>query len=325
MADVEEAWAADMLYGCEPSSAPPTETLVVDEGEKPRGPEKSGAAAATEDSVQLDAERQPDESAPPDVNAGAKKTAIVLGAALLCAVAVIVTALVTFSDTAPAPSTRLMPSAAASAAPVPTTALPRADQDQAIPYTASADCPAGSTSAQALTDTTTDSAWVCARGAQGARVDGQVLRVDLGNSHVLSAVSITPGWVAKTPGGKDEWQQHRVVSRLQYIFDDTDRTIFTQDTGNTHGPVTTTLPHKVLASRVTVVILQTARPPASPLPSVTQPVSPGFGESVLGPDSAPLPADSTVSADPPPMQESTDPVDATFAVSALKFIGHEPN
>jgi hypothetical protein len=39
---------------------------------------------------------------------------------------------------------------------------------------------------------------------------------------------------------------------------DTDRTIFTQDTGNVHGPVTMPLPHKVLASRVAVVILQTA-------------------------------------------------------------------
>ena len=77
-------------------------------------------------------------------------------------------------------------------------------------------------------------------------------------------MSVTPGWVAKTPGGKDEWLQHRVVTRLQYIFNDDDRTIFTQDTANAHGPVTTPLPRKVLASRVTVVVLQTSRPPASP-------------------------------------------------------------
>jgi hypothetical protein len=325
MGDVEEAWAADMLYGCEPSSAPPTETLVVNEREKTSGAAESGAAAATENSVQLDAEPRPDESAPPDANAGAKKTAIVLGAALLGAVAVIVTALVTFSNTAPAMSVRPTPSTAASAAPVPTTALPQADQDQVVPYTASANCPAGSTSAQALIDTISDSAWVCVRGAQGATVDGQLLHVDFGRSFVLSAVTVTPGWIAKTPGGKDEWLQHRVVTRLQYIFNDTDRTVFTQDTGNAHGPVTTPLPRKVLASRVTVVILQTARPPASPLPSVTQPALPGFGDSVLGPDGAPLAADSTVSTDPPLGDASTDPVDATFAVSALKFLGHEPN
>jgi hypothetical protein len=112
---------------------------------------------------------------------------------------------------------------------------------------------------------------------------------------------------------------------VQYVFNDTDRTIFTQDTGNTHGPVTTPLPHKVLASRVTVVILQTARPPASPLPGATEPAAPGFGDSVLGPDGAPLLPDATASADPDPLGDSADPVDATFAMAALKFLGHEPN
>ena len=79
------------------------------------------------------------------------------------------------------------------------------------------------------------------------------------------------------------------MTRVQYIFNDDDRTIFTQDTGNTHGPVTTPLPKKVLASRVTVIMLQTSRPPASPLPSAEDPALPGFGDSVLGQDGAPLP------------------------------------
>jgi hypothetical protein len=316
MGDTEENWAAELLYGSEPSAAPPTVTLVADEAEM--------RSAPGDDAVELDSSGAPatvDE--PPDVNAGAKKTAIVLGGAFLCAVAVIVAALVTFSDT-PSPP-RPAPLMAVSAAPAPTpTALP-ADQDQAVPYIASANCPAGSTSAQALTDTSSDSAWVCVRGSEGATVDGQVLHVDLGRSYVLAAVTVTPGWVAKTPGGKDEWLQHRVVTRVQYVFNDTDRTIFTQDTGNTHGPVTTPLPHKVLASRVTVVILQTARPPASPLPSATEPVAPGFGDSVLGPDGAPLLPDATASAGPNPLGESADPVDATFAMAALTFLGHEPN
>jgi hypothetical protein len=317
MVDDDVDWGSDMLYGSEPSAAPPTETLVADEPEMRSVPD--------DEAVELDSAGAPaagDE--PPDVNAGAKKTAIVLGGALLCAVVVIVAALVTVGDAAP-PRARPAPLTAVSAVPAPTpTALP-ADQDQAVPYTASANCPAGSTSAQALTDTSSDSAWVCVRGSQGATVDGQVLHVDLGRSYVLAAVSVTPGWVAKMPGGKDEWLQHRVVTRVQYVFNDTDRTIFTQDTGNTHGPVTTPLPHKVLASRVTVVILQTARPPVSPLPSTTEPAAPGFGDSVLDPGGAPLLADATASADPDPLGDSADPVDATFAMAALKFLGHEPN
>jgi hypothetical protein len=317
MGDTEESWAADVLYGSEPSAAPPTETLLADDVEMGSVPDG--------EAVELEPDSAPAAAgAPPDINAGAKKTAIVAGGALLCAVAVIVAALVTVSDSTSSP-TRPAPLIAASAAPAPTpTALP-ADQDQALPYTASANCPAGSTSAQALTDTSSDSAWVCVRGAAGATVDGQVLHVDLGRSHVLAAVSVTPGWVAKTPGGKDEWLQHRVVTRVQYVFNDTDRTIFTQDTGNTHGPVTTSLPHKVLASSVTVVILQTARPPASPLPSATEPAAPGCGDSVLGPDGAPLLADATATADPDPLGQSADPVDATFAMAALTFLGHEPS
>jgi hypothetical protein len=321
--DAEDDWAVERLYGSEPSAAPPTETLVADEVEMPSD------AMGPDEGVDLDAgDARPGVEEQPDVNAGAKKTAMVLGAALLCAVAVIVAALVTFSDTAPAPSARPTPPAAVSAAPAPIPTAAPADQDQAVPYTASANCPAGSTSAQALTDTSSDSAWVCVRGSQGATVDGQVLHIDLGRSYVLAAVSITPGWVAKTPGGKDEWLAHRVVTRLQYNFNDTDNTVLTQDTANTHGPVTAPLPHKVLASRVTVVIQQTTRPPASPLPSpeATGPDLPGFGDSTLGPDGAPLPPDATASADPAPLgEQDSDPVDATFAVSALKFLGHEPN
>ena len=269
--------------------------------------------------------RQPDT---PDVNAGAKKVARLLGVGIACAVAVSAVALTGFRDEAPEPPS-LAPSTVLAPPPPPQPASsPTSDSDQAIPYTASANCPTGSTSAQSLTDTTSDSAWVCVRGPQGATVDGQVLRVEFDRSYVVAAITATPGWVAKTPGGKDEWLQHRVVTRLQYMFNDTDHTIVTQDTANTHGPVTTALPHKVLASAVTVVILQTSRPPASPLPT-TGPDAfalPGFGDSMLGPDGAPLPPDATSTTDPLRCgDEDSDPVDATFAMSQLTFLGHEPN
>jgi hypothetical protein len=171
---------------------------------------------------------------------------------------------------------------------------------------------------------------VCVRGAPGGQVDGQVLHIDLGRSHLLTAVSVTPGWVAKTPGGKDEWLAHRVVTRLQYIFNDDDRTILTQDTGNAHGPVTTPLPHRVLASRVTVVILQTSRPPASPPPNPAQAASaqPGFLDSVLGAANGPAPSDATQTSAPaadPAEQLTGDPVDFTFAIAAMKFFGHQPD
>jgi hypothetical protein len=348
----EDQWLATALFGQESSAAPTAVISPADDAaflhedfddfdDAADHPVSEEQRAATDD-AEPDADPEPvDLDGPPDpepvdtadlgdANAGSKKTALVLGAGLVVAIVAIVGAFVTFSPDTPAAPDTPTPTAAAVASGAPTSAPPPPpDQDQAVAFTASANCPAGSTSAQALTDTASDSAWVCVRGAPGAQVDGQVLHIDLGRSYVLSAVSITPGWVAKTPGGKEEWLAHRVVTRLQYVFNDDERTIFTQDTGNTHGPVTTPLPKKVLASRVTVIILQTSRPPASPAPTAdaAAPAQPGFLDSVLGQGNGPIPADATqtIQPDPDPMgQDLSDPVDSTFAVSALKLLGHQP-
>ena len=156
-----EEWGTDRLRGREPSACPPTEKLV-------EGGDFTGSA----EPIDLDAENTaaPDDESgePADVNAGAKKTAVVLGAGLVVAVVAIVAALVRFGDSPRPPAPR---------DPLRRRPRPRVGaehrggrrriKDQAIPYTASADCPPGSTSAQALTDTTSDSAWVCVRGAPG--------------------------------------------------------------------------------------------------------------------------------------------------------------
>ena len=181
----EDEWAASRLFGHEPSAAPQPERNDDDEASVP-APVEHDAPPTPITSV------GPDE--PIDANAGAKKTAVVLGAGLLVAVVAIVAALTGFghrdepavADTAPSVPMR------ASTAPT-QSAPPPTDSDQSVPFTASANCPAGSTSAQALTDTAGDSAWVCVRGAPGGQVDGQVLHIDLGRSYLLTAVSVTPG------------------------------------------------------------------------------------------------------------------------------------
>jgi hypothetical protein len=76
----------------------------------------------------------------------------------------------------------------------------------------------------------------------------------------------------------------------------------------------------VLASAVTVLILQTARPAAAPL---VVGEAPGFGDSVLGEGALPVPGDPAVAAGPDPAEETA--VDATFAISGLSFFGHQPN
>jgi hypothetical protein len=320
----EAAWGADVLWGEEPSPAP-IATVNLRDGEAVTitGPTAPPAAV---DLDETGSEATPPDE-PADVNAGAKRAAIILGAGLAVAVAVVAGVLLHFRQPTDPPRPNL-PVQAVAAAASPSVSPARLDQDQAVAFTASADCPAGSTSAQAITDATSDSAWVCVRGPASAAVDGQVLRLDLGRSYVLSAVSVTPGWVAKTPGGREEWLQHRVASRLQYVFNDDDRTVVTQDTGNAHGPVTMPLPHKILASRVTVIVLQTARPPASPLPGAgsTAEPQPGFLDSVLGEGGAPVGPDVTQTEVPGVVAEPDgDPVDATFAISALQLFGHPPN
>jgi hypothetical protein len=293
----EEEWLADRLYGSELA---------------PCRPDHRADNGNPDEPVNLDVEVDAGPAAEPDPNAGARRTAMWLAGAVAIAVITIATVLLGPWTADPPPSQRPTPPPVVPAPPAaaPVSAAPTPSVDRALPYTASANCPAGSTSAQSLTDSARDSAWTCVRGEQGARVDGQVLHVDLGGSQVVSAVSVTPGWVAKTPGGKDEWLQHRVVTRLQYVFDDADHTIFTQDTGNAHGPVTTALPTRILASRVTVIVLQTARPPASPPPSVDPdtPAPAGLDGPVVGPTD----------------QSAEDPVDATFSISALTFLGHQP-
>ena len=231
--------------------------------------------------------------------------------------------------------------------------LPVPPQDQAVPYAADTkSCtPTGGSgqqsvarSPQALTDSASDSAWVCGRGPQESFVDGQILHVQFtcnaaqpqsACSYVLNSLSVTPGWVAKTPGGKDEWLQHRVVARLQFNFFNGNQLAaepYFLDTHDVHGPVPATLPSKVLASRVDVIILHTERPPAGPSPSA-DPTAPSTGDPA-GPGGLPstvlgLPNSGGPAASDAPAESSTDAgtaaVDATFAMSQLQFFGHSPN
>ena len=301
--------------------------------------------------VDLDASADDAESAGTDINSGAKRSAAWLGAGVLGVAVLIVVAFGVLGG-GPDPVTPPQHHATAvRASAAPTTNPPAPQQEQALPYAARTDsCTAsgGSTdqlaarSPLALSDTASDSAWVCGRGPQESFVDGQILHVQFvcdparpgsACSYMLHSLSVTPGWVAKTPGGKDEWLQHRVVTRLQFNFFNGNELagdpVFV-DTHSVHGPVSAALPTRVLASRVDVLILHTDRPPAAPLPTTSGATPrpdttglvppPGLLDSVLG-TGAPYPA-APATADP--AAAGADPVDATFAMSQLQFFGHSP-
>ncbi|MBV8863308.1 MAG: hypothetical protein JO259_15835, partial [Mycobacterium sp.] len=343
-----EDWVLDRLYRDEPlPRSPQPHLLDSDRADKPADAAMAGPPPAEAGDVAgVPAGGGSDDEEPAaDVNAAAKRSAAWLGVGVAAAAGAIVGGFVMFSGQAhpssPRPAMSPTPAAAVSAAPR-STAL-TAVGDQAIPFTASAPgCKGGSTAARSLSDTAGDSAWVCVRGTPDEQADGQVLRIDFrcdaarpqsACSYLVNSVSVTPGWVAKTPGGTDDWLAHRVVSKLQYNFYNGNELaeILTQDTGNVHGPAGTALRHPVLASHVTVIILQTGRPPVSPSPAAGPTSSPGGGapepglvDPGLGAPWAPE-VEQTI---PPGSLSSptvSDPVDATFAISAMQFFGHQPN
>lgn len=109
---------------------------------------------------------------------------------------------------------------------------------------------------------------------------------------------------------------------VQYSFpDDPSIPIVTQNTQNVHGDAVQPI-KRVLASRIRMLIRYTSRPPADPATTPRTPapgVLPGlFGDPAAPPSSSP-PLDGSARGS----GDGSDPVDATFAISSLKIIGHE--
>ncbi|WP_241474045.1 discoidin domain-containing protein [Mycolicibacterium neoaurum] len=239
------------------------------------------------------------------------------------------------SSTEPTPSAA--PASSASAVPAPPphpAAAPINDpsQDVPIPFQASSPCPqAGSGSAQNVASDDPTRAWVCMRDS-----DGQVMTLDLGKPMKVTAIELTPGWVGTDASGADQWMQHRVVTRVQWILiNGADRTVVTQDTKNAHGPVPQAMPSNgpdqgVLASQVQMVILQTSRPPAdSPVAGSTAPgADPSNGGILPGILGAPLGGEPSAAPSQDPNfgtpETGSDPVDNTVAISSIKILGHPP-
>jgi hypothetical protein len=218
------------------------------------------------------------------------------------------------------PTTRL----SVVAAPSSTTPAPD-NQDSTIPYTAtSVGCLPGSSAAQSVAGPDPTQAWVCVTGGNV----GQYLVLNLGRSMVITAVSITPGWVGADASGADQWHQHRILTRVQWSFNDTPPTVVPQQTASVHGEAAKPMPNRgVLASRIIMLVQETGRAPADTAPTTTP--TPGGGGGilgeVLGPPAAPAdPAPTTSTPALPPDSTRTDPADNTFAVSSIKIFGHPP-
>lgn len=193
--------------------------------------------------------------------------------------------------------------------------------DRPLPYTADAQnsCAQGSTPAQTMSGMDPHNAFVCVRGGG----DGQVITIDLGRTYVLTAISLTPGWVGQDASGVSQWSQHRVVTIVQWTFpSDPSIPPIMQNTQNVHGEAVQPI-KRVLASRIQMLIRYTSRPPADPV-APSSPTAGGGLTSVFG-DAVPGPVPPSSSSVEPGAGggDGSDPVDATFAISSLKIIGHE--
>ena len=164
-----------------------------DDHDQDRDPLPASLFGADEHVIDLDAGA--DHEAIPNADAPPRRfTPWVLAAfGAAAVVATVITLVVTMANSS---STE---SATTSSAPVPPRTVevappsPPPNLDGPLPFTASSDCPPGSTAAQSVADPNSTTPWVCVRS-----VDGQVLEIDLGRTFVITAVSIVPGAINKT-------------------------------------------------------------------------------------------------------------------------------
>jgi hypothetical protein len=151
---------------------------------------------------------------------------------------------------------------------------------------------------------------------------------------VVTAISLTPGWVGADATGADQWLQHRVLTRVQWnLFNGNDTpTVVPQKTGNVRGEAPQPMPNGgVLASRITMIVQETSRAPADTAPTTAPPGEGGGGllDDVLGAPLGPPPSPTDDSGSAllpglPGLPGATDPADNTFAVSSIKILGHPP-
>ncbi len=219
----------------------------------------------------------------------------------------------------PRPALVVVPSAA------PTIPAAAINADASVPYTASADCPTGSTPAQSVASTDPTQAWVCVRNG----VDGQVLTLDLGKPTMVTGIGITPGWVGTDASGADQWLAHRVVTHVDWILMIGDQVTadIPWDTKNAHGetitPVTSDIPGRgVLAARIVMLVKQTSRPPVQTATTTTTDTPGAFPDLMGGVTGEALPGIAPTDTATEPGAE--DPADSTFAVSSIRVIGHAP-
>lgn len=116
-------------------------------------------------------------------------------------------------------------------------------------------CPPGGTDGMDAFSGEPDKAWSCPRAY---KIDGQVLRIDLGKKYEIDSIAIVPGWDHVGSDGTDQWTKFRTVNRVSYQFDDDDKTTYTQETLDQRSLVVTQIEPPLEASEITLTVLKSS-------------------------------------------------------------------
>ncbi|WP_157110531.1 discoidin domain-containing protein [Nocardia anaemiae] len=153
-------------------------------------------------------------------------------------------AVITPSATAPAPTSKPESSSPASGT--------------ITPKSATANCPPGGTPGMDAFGGQQGKAWSCPRAY---KVDGQVLTIDLGKTYQIDSIGIVPGWDSVGSDGVDQWTKYRTASRVRYIFDDPNKTAYTQQTLDQRTLVVTKFEAPVQASKIVLTVQESKGDP----------------------------------------------------------------
>ncbi|WP_040834086.1 discoidin domain-containing protein [Nocardia brevicatena] len=118
---------------------------------------------------------------------------------------------------------------------------------------AKANCPPGSTDAMDAFSGEPGKAWSCVRAY---KVDGQVMRIDLGKEYKVDSIGIVPGWDHIGSDGTDQWTKFRTVSRVSYELNDKNKTTYTQETLDQRSLVVTRIEPPIEASEIVLTVLE---------------------------------------------------------------------
>lgn len=169
-----------------------------------------------------------------------------------------------------------------------------------LPKRVSADCGAGQTSPTLAFSNDPKEAWICPRNMG---IDGQVMNIMFDRTVQVQSITIMPGWNFVAPNGKDNWNEHRVITQILWRVGGQQ---FVHKINPTRSGSTFTFPGKGVAATVmSLTVQRSERPNAAGAESVDT------GEGGLLPPMGPQ-------AGP----ENTD-VDKSIAVNSIVITGLE--